>query len=40
MVIPFLGHVISGILLILNIYFRHWDARLLWLQAGLRDSSL
>jgi hypothetical protein len=35
MLIPFLGHILSGILILLNIYFKHWDARLLWLQASI-----
>ena len=32
MLVPFLGHVISGTLMILNVYFEQWDARLLWLS--------
>ena len=32
MVVPFIGHIISGTLMILNIYFEQWDARLLWLS--------
>ena len=30
--VPFLGHIISGSLMILNIVFYSWDARLLWLS--------
>ena len=32
MLLPFLGHIISGVLQILNIYFDRWDARLIWLK--------
>ena len=32
MVVPFLGHIISGVLMILNVYFENWDPRLLWLS--------
>ena len=32
MLLPFLGHVISGVLQLLNIYFERWDARLIWLK--------
>ena len=32
MVFPFIGHIISGTLMLLNVYYEHWDARLLWLS--------
>ena len=32
MVVPFIGHIISGTLTILNVYFESWDPRLLWLS--------
>ena len=31
MFVPFCGHVISGVLLLLNVYYEAWDPRLLWL---------
>ena len=29
MFVPFCGHVISGVLLLLNVYYEAWDPRLL-----------
>ena len=32
MLTPFLGHILSGVLILLNIHFSHWDSRFLWLS--------
>ena len=32
MVFPFFGHILSGTLMLLNVYYEDWDARLLWLS--------
>ena len=32
MLTPFLGHILSGVLILLNIHFTQWDARMLWLS--------
>ena len=32
MLVPFLGHILSGSLMILNVIYTSWDARLLWLS--------
>ena len=32
MLVPFLGHIVSGTLMILNVYFENWDSRFLWLS--------
>ena len=32
MVIPFLGHIISGSLMLVNVYMEDWDPRFIFLE--------